>query len=193
LYPRAIVSSVQPGNALAEDFVLDSDPRRVPALKRAHAGWRVIPFRKCDRHIAIGSLGRLRRKSAPLGMFMQLSRRSDLRLLDLQYGDTAAERAAFAAAGGRLLRLEDLDLFHDVDGVLAAIEACELVITTSNVTAHFAGALGKPAWLVYPGANAPFYYWTPGEDGRCLSYPSVRIVSLDSWEAFQTGMQSLHI
>jgi ADP-heptose:LPS heptosyltransferase len=69
--------------------------------------------------------------------------------------------------------------------VLAAIEACDLVVTTSNVTAHLAGALGRETLLVYLRANPPFHYWVPTEDGRSLWYPSVRIVtdaSLDSWD-----------
>ncbi len=125
------------------------------------------------------------KKSAPLEAFMGLSRRADLRLLDLQYGDTAAERDAFAARGGQLARLADLDLFNDLDGVLAAIEACDLVVTTSNVTAHLAGVLGKRTLLVYLAANPPFHYWVTGADGRCLWYPSVHIVTdrdLDSWD-----------
>jgi tetratricopeptide (TPR) repeat protein len=127
-----------------------------------------------------------RKKSASLAAFGALSARPGLRLLDLQYGDTAEERAAFAAAGGRLARLDDLDLFNDLDGVLAAIEACDVVVTTSNVTAHLAGALGRETLLVYLRANPPFHYWVPDEEGRSLWYPSVRIVTgaaLDSWEA----------
>jgi ADP-heptose:LPS heptosyltransferase len=83
------------------------------------------------------------------------------------------------------VHLDGLDLFSDLEGVLGAIAACDLVVTTSNVTAHFAGALGKETLLVYPGAESPFYYWVPGEDGRCLWYPSVRIVTapeLDTWQ-----------
>jgi ADP-heptose:LPS heptosyltransferase len=113
-----------------------------------------------------------------------LSRRGSLRLLDLQYGDTAAERARFAAAGGRLERLDELDLFNDLEGVLAAVEACDVIVTTSNVTAHFAGALGRPTLLFYLAANPPFHYWVPDRDGRCLWYPSVRIVTgpaIDTW------------
>jgi ADP-heptose:LPS heptosyltransferase len=122
---------------------------------------------------------------APLEAFQALSLREDVRLLDLQYGDTAEERRRFAEAGGRLARLEGLDLFGDLDGVLAAIEACDVVVTTSNVTAHLGGALGKPTLLFYLGANAPFHYWVPRADGRCLWYPSVRIVTapeIDTWE-----------
>jgi tetratricopeptide (TPR) repeat protein len=125
------------------------------------------------------------KKSARLAAFAALASRDDLRLVDVQYGDTAAERAQFAAAGGQLARLEDLDLFNDLDGVLAAIAACDLAITTSNVTAHLAGALGKPTFLFYPTGVAPLHYWAPRADGRSRWYPSVRIVTgpeLDSWE-----------
>jgi Flp pilus assembly protein TadD len=228
--------------ARGEKFVLQIDPRLVPAYRRAHPGWNVVAepdFRGCDRHIALGSLPRLlrpdkasfsrqprallaaearlglskpligiswrsfqrslsryqqRKKSGSLAMFMPLSRLPGVRLLDLQYGDTAAERAAFAAAGGELLHLPDLDLFQDLDGVLAAIQACDLVVTTSNVTAHFAGALGKETLLVYPGGDSPFYYWVPDADGRCLWYPSVRVVSgleLDTWDKVMTRVSSV--
>ncbi len=126
-----------------------------------------------------------RKKSAPLDAFMALSRREGLHLVDLQYGDTAAEREAFARRGGRLHRHEDLDLFHDLDGVLAAIEACDVVVTTSNVTAHLAGALGKRTLLVYLAARPPFHYWAPRADGRSLWYPSLSIVTgpgLGTWD-----------
>ncbi|HSN22270.1 MAG TPA: tetratricopeptide repeat protein [Usitatibacter sp.] len=126
-----------------------------------------------------------RKKSAGLEPLLALSRREDLRLVDVQYGDTAAEREAFARLGGRLERFEELDLFNDLDGVLAAIDACDAVVTTSNVTAHLAGALGKETLLVYLGANPPFHYWVPHGSERSLWYPSVRIVTapgLDSWE-----------
>ena len=126
-----------------------------------------------------------KKKSGSLMAFHALSQRDDLKLLDLQYGDTAAERARFAEAGGRLARLDGLDLFDDLEGVLAAVEACDAVLTTSNVTAHYAGVLGKPCFLVYLRANPPFHYWATDESGRCLWYPSVRIVtdpSIDTWE-----------
>ena len=132
------------------------------------------------------SRGKLaQRKSAPLEAFSALSRRPGVRLLDLQYGDTQFERDEFERGGGRLDRLEDLDLFNDIDGVLAAIEACDLVVTTSNVTAHLAGGLGKRTLLVYLGAASPFHYWVARADGKSLWYPSVEVVTgleLDTWD-----------
>lgn len=125
------------------------------------------------------------RKNAPLDALRDLSRSPTLRLIDLQYGDTASERAAFARKGGRLSRIEDLDLFNDLDGLLAAIEACDVVVSTSNVTAHLAGCLGKRTVLVYLGANPAFHYWVPDPRGRSAWHPSVQILTdpaMDSWD-----------
>ena len=124
-------------------------------------------------------------KSAPLAAFGAMAKAPDVRLVDLQYGDTGAEREDFARQGGRLERIEGLDLFNDIDGVLAAMHACEAVVTTSNVTAHLAGSIGKRTLLVYPRANPPFHYWVPDDAGRSRWYPSVQIVTgveLDTWE-----------
>jgi tetratricopeptide (TPR) repeat protein len=166
--------------------VLAADPVRAAELSRRLGGngdrsrpivgvsWR--SFQPRSR----GELGR--RKSSSLQALMELSRRA--RLLDLQYGDTAVEREAFAAAGGKLERFDDLDLFNDLDGVLAAIAACDLVVTTSNVTAHLAGAIGKRALVVFPGARPPFHYWSSPQ-ARSLWYPSVEIVTgraIETWE-----------
>ena len=100
--------------------------------------------------------------------------------------DPAAVHIVPGAAGGRLQRLEELDLFNDNDGLLAAISACDVVVTTSNVTAHLAGAIGKRTLLVYLSARPPFHYWAPDEAGRGRWYPSVELVTgpgLDTWPA----------
>ena len=48
------------------------------------------------------------------------------------------------------------------------IEALDLVITISNVTAHLAAALGKPVWLLL--AKRPLWYWgNAGEEVFFLS------------------------
>jgi len=58
------------------------------------------------------------------------------------------------------------------------------MVTTSSVTAHLAGAIGKRTLLVFPGGLAPFHYWTQAGARHSLWYPSVEIVSgpsLDTW------------
>ena len=173
----------QPASILAADAGRVADYRRRLAIDAGGASGREPVIGVSWRSFQPKARGQLgRRKSASLQSLHALSQRA--RLLDLQYGDTAAERAAFAQAGGRLERLEDLDLFNDLDGLLGAIAACDLVVTTSNVTAHLAGALGKRALVVFLAAKPPFHYWA-SPHGRSLWYPSVEIVTaarLDTWE-----------
>ena len=168
--------------------LLSADPARVAAYReQLGSAGRVIGISwRSFQPKARARVGR--NKSAPLETFGDLSRRSGVRLLDLQYGDTAAEREEFARNGGRLERLESLDLFNDLDGVMAAIAACDVVVTTSNVTAHLAGAIGKRTLLFYLRAQPTFYYWVPDATGHCLWYPSVEIVSAPS---VQTWTQAL--
>ena len=90
--------------------------------------------------------------------------------VDLQYADTAAERAA---AQLDLAHLEDLDLFNDIDGLAALVAACDMVITVSNTTAHLAGALGVPVWVMAPNAGGKLWYW--GGAPKSLWYPSATI------------------
>lgn len=93
------------------------------------------------------------------------------RFIDVQYGDTAAERAA---AGLPLQYFDDLDLFNDVDAAAALIAACDLVITVSNTTAHLAGALGVPVWVMTPSGSGKLWYWGDS-DGPTPWYPAARV------------------
>ncbi len=68
--------------------------------------------------------------------------------------------------------LADLDLSADIDGLAAAISALDLVITSANVTAHLAGALGKPCWVLVP--DQPSWRWLASGDA-CPWYPSMRL------------------
>ena len=167
--------------------LLEADPVRTAAFRSRFGA---------DRAKAIGISWRSfqppsrsfyeRRKNAPLEAFLRLAALPSARLVDLQYGDTEAERRAFAAAGGQLLSEHSLDRFNDLDGLLALIAACDVVVSTSNVTAHLAGVLGKRTLLVYPAASPAFHYWVPDARSRSYWHPSVEIVtdeSADTWPA----------
>jgi tetratricopeptide (TPR) repeat protein len=117
-------------------------------------------------------------KNVPLMEFSPLLVVPGACFVDVQYGDTADERRAVEAATGvKLLHFDEVDYYNDLEELLAILEACDLVITTSNATAHLAGALGKRAWLLFLADRAPFYYWAHGGTGRSLWYPAVEIVT----------------
>jgi tetratricopeptide (TPR) repeat protein len=169
-------------------FLLPHEAKRKAYRERLDAEARKVSVAiawKTSR--VLGTRPEQANKSAQLEMFLPLALVDGVQLVDVQYGDTDAERTRLERQTGReIIRCDGVDHFNDLDDVFAIIAACDLVITTSNVTAHFAGALGKPTWLVYPGGAAPFFYWVARDDGRSLWYPSVEVVTgreLNDWPA----------
>ena len=163
--------------------LLRADPERVRAI-RATLGpgrWIAVSWRSFQPR---GRAHLARRKSMPVGALAGLAA-PGVRLLDLQYGEVDAERAAFEAAHPRLLRrVEGLDTYNDFEGLLAAVEACEAVVTVSNVTAHLAGVNGRRGFVLFTGANSPFHYWDARRGRHSAWYPSLEIVTAasDGWE-----------
>ena len=155
--------------------ILVADPARVEACRAQLGGARAIAI--SWRSLQKGSRQALgERKSIPLEAFAALAAATGARLVDVQYGDVEEERRAFESRHpGMLVRLAGLDAFSDLEGLAAALVACGRVVSSSNVTAHLAGALGVPTDLMYLRGWAPFSYWVPTPSGRSLWYPSVRV------------------
>ena len=155
--------------------LLSPDPARVEAIARVlgpdpviAVSWRSLqpPSRR-----ALGE-----RKSIGLESIAAIARETGARLLDLQYGDVDDERRRFESRHpGLLTRIEGLDAREDLEGVAAALAACGRLVTTSNATAHLAGALGIPTRILLPRGWPPFSYWACAPGGHSLWYPSVTI------------------
>ncbi len=97
--------------------------------------------------------------------------------VDLQYGDTALERRNMKTSSGiDIEHIDDIDNFNDIDGLASLIDACDFVVTVSNVTAHLAGALGKKTYLLVPYAHGKLWYWHVGRENSPW-YPSVSVFS----------------
>jgi tetratricopeptide (TPR) repeat protein len=114
-------------------------------------------------------------KSVHLTELEPLFANADLSFVNLQYGDVGAEiRQASDLLKTEIHQVQGLDVFNDIDGLLALIEACDLVITTSNLTAHLAGSLGKRGCVIVPFAKGRIWYWHLS-DTFSLWYPSLRV------------------
>lgn len=102
-----------------------------------------------------------------------------LTFVNLQYGEVDEEiREAKELLGVEVHRLQDLDIFHDIDGLLAAIGLCDMVLTIDNVTAHLAGAIGKSSAVLVPTGRGRYWYW--GGERQSLWYPSLRLIYQES-------------
>ena len=99
----------------------------------------------------------------------------DISFVDLQYGDTLKEREALKKESGiDINKVEDIDNFNDIDGLSSLIDACDFIVTISNVTAHIAGALGKKVFLMVPYSKGRCWYWHDGLK-TSLWYPSIQV------------------
>lgn len=153
--------------------LLQASPQRVEHYAaRLGDGFRVALSWRSRRSGWVG-----RSKSVELADMTPLFAVPGVRWVDVQYGDTTDERTILEREGKtQLVHFDEIDYRENLEEVLALLAACDLLITTSNVSAHFAGALGKPVWLLYPAERPPFHYWAHRGDHRCLWYPSVEFI-----------------
>jgi len=162
---------------------LKSDAERTRQLRSRIAvpGKRILGISWGSRNARLGAF-----KSLQLQDLLPVLSLPDTIFVDLQYGDTEAERRAIRETSGIDIRhFDDVDNFNDIDGLAALIEACDAVVTISNVTVHVAGALGKQSFLLAPWAKGKIWYWHEGQT-QSLWYPSVRLYRQDrdrSWDA----------
>ncbi len=119
-----------------------------------------------------------REKSLPLRDLMQALRALPARrFVNLQYGPVDDEIATVQRElGVTVHRAPGIDPFHDVDGLAALVMACSHVVSTSNTTAHLAGALGQQTLLLVPQGYGRLWYWSDRK-GRTPWYPSITVLA----------------
>ena len=114
-------------------------------------------------------------KSMALREFKPLFALDNFEFIDLQYGETSAERQALQQeCAVQVMRVPEVDISNDLDGLAALICACDVVVTISNTTAHLAGALGKPVYVMLPFFNGVHWYWHHNRQDSPW-YPSARL------------------
>ena len=95
-------------------------------------------------------------------------------IVNLQYGDIKDEVRAAEGAGLHFNKAVTIDLTKDIDGVASLLDACDVVVSVSNSTAHIAGALGKPVLLMLPYRTGKLWYWSEAKGEGSLWYPTVK-------------------
>jgi len=178
LFRHSVADFLQHRNAfLKADVARNARMRQAIA---AAAGERICGISWRSVHPEFG-----KDKSIPLAELRPLLETPGWRFVDLQYGDTAAERAMLKSETGiDIAHIDDLDMVRDIDGLAALIGACDTIVTISNTNAHIAGALGKDVQLMLPLNAARFWYWQ-AERKDSLWYPQMQMLRQQSSGGWQ--------
>jgi len=150
-----------------------ADPARIATFAARYrakaAGRAVVGISWRSGNARIG-----RWKSSPLEAWAPIFALDDALFVDLQYGDTGADRARVKELFGvELHRDDDVDALTDLEGFAAQVGAVDRVLSVSNTTVHFAGALAKPVTtLLHQGA---LWYWFRGREDSPW-YPTMRVL-----------------
>ena len=95
-------------------------------------------------------------------------------VVNLQYGDVKDEVRAAETVGLHFNKAVTIDLTKDIDGVASLVDACDVLVSTSNTTVHIAGALGKPVLLMLPYRSGKLWYWSEAKGQGSLWYPTIQ-------------------
>ena len=124
-------------------------------------------------------------KSLTLEILKPILSIPNILFIDLQYNDTNIERENFYKRNNiKVDKIEELDNFNDINGIISLIDICDFVITVSNSNAHLSGALGKETFLLLPKGKGKLWYWT-SENDISVWYPSIQIIEQEepgSWD-----------
>jgi hypothetical protein len=117
-------------------------------------------------------------KSVSLPELMPLFKLPNTRFVSLQYGDCYEDIYELEKQHGiRIGIIPSIDNKDDIDGLSALICACDSVVTVSNATAHLAGALGVPTYVLN---SNKLWYWSNVRGNRSVWYPSVKLFARDN-------------
>jgi len=121
-----------------------------------------------------------------LSLLAPLFARSDIRWVSLQYGNHDA--LDNDVQGGAVFIDRSVDQFSNIDRFAAQVAAMDLVITIDNSTAHLAGALGIPTWVLLPFSRD--WRWLQAREDSPW-YPSIRLFRQPEPGDWQSVMQNV--
>jgi tetratricopeptide (TPR) repeat protein len=191
-YPELEVAAHLPSGSLPGLFrrsAADFSASTSPYLLADSATRERLRFCYADGRLLVGlawhstNLKTGRQRSIDLSWLAPLFAFEQIKWISLQYGDHALLESQAADASAPLFIDGAVDQLADMDQFAAQIAAMDLVVTIDNSTAHLAGALGVPVWVLLP--FAPDWRWLLQRED-CPWYPSMRLFrqeALGEWDS----------
>ena len=138
---------------------------------------------------SMGGLMARNRYYPPFDLWRPLFERPDTTIVNLQYGDIAAEVETAAAWGRPLWLPPGLDVRNDLDDLAALAAALDEVAGPLNASTHLAGSVGARLAAVsvaeaWPGLGARSLPWYPGSLLAAPPRPNAWREALDEVFAF---------
>ena len=129
-------------------------------------------------------------KSISLDCMSSYLKEFDFKFVNLEYVDNHQEvNKAIEDHSIDIYNPDQIDKFNDLESLAALISNCDLVITVSNVNAHFAGALGIKTLLITPFNYGRLWYWSDKNYSKW--YPSVKIFRQKEQNSWKKTLEEL--
>ena len=123
-------------------------------------------------------------RSCPLSLFYSLTQIKGVVLFGIQKGPACDDLKQ-----SRQMPVVDLsNLIHDFSDTATAIFHMDLIISVDTATAHLAGAMGKPTWIMIP--FTPDWRWMRDRNDSPW-YPSIRLFRQSEPGNFYGVMQKI--
>ena len=130
-------------------------------------------------------------KSITLETLKPVLKIENVEFVDLQYTETSIERESFSNENNiKIKKIENIDNFYDLNGLISLIDVCDFVITISNTNAHIAGSIGKRTFLLLPRGKGRLWYWMSNE-GKSVWYPKIDVIEQEQVGDWQPVINKL--
>jgi hypothetical protein len=169
---------------------LKADARKVEELRSKYVerarGRKIVGISWRSKNDTLGP-----DKNTTLEQMCSILQTPGVMFVNLQYGDCTAELAN-ARERWNVDIFEDpaVDSLKDMDAFFAQVAAMDLVITTSNTSAHVAGSLNVPVWVLLPHAKGTLWYWFVGRPDSPW-YPSARLIRAPKFDPGRQWMEAI--
>jgi tetratricopeptide (TPR) repeat protein len=176
------ISVVSLGQFFRRDFAsfprhrgyMKSDAEKVARLRTRYqataTGNLIVGLSWRSKNDRVGEL-----KSADLSTWRGILQTPGVTFVNLQYGDCRADlRKVKDELGVEVIQDPEVDPMKSMDDCFAQVAAMDLVISTSNTTAHVAGSQDVPVWVLLNSGAANLWYWFLGRNDSPW-YPSARL------------------
>ena len=114
-----------------------------------------------------------------------------LTFFDLEYTNSIHDKLKISEILDiELHKINNIDYFNDIVSVASIVNACDIIITCSNLNAHIAGALGKKTFLLLPLGKGRLLNWS-SENKMSIWYPSVSIFQQENPTDWKTPINKI--